>query len=304
MNSLGTVCEDFALARVLLFVKNFVNLIQIVVPILLMLFVSIQLIKMVRDPELKNGTKKIHNMIIAAVCVFFMPMFINYLAGILETNFNLAACWNEAESITNYMSSNPNYVSVDDKEKHSILIDEKDYEKGVPKPKEETNTGSNSSNYVPGTYSKDVEAYMTAVKNVVAEARAGNYHYGDSHAMPPTTDKKISCDRLEAKALYDIGYTDQRTGGEVCSTLDEYLTSHGWIKSTNINDVKYGSIVLVSHNGTAGPVYHAFTSGGYDSNTGVMIHYDEGAEWRIHSEQPFETTYYTQDLIYGVYNMK
>lgn len=144
---------------------------------------------------------------------------------------------------------------------------------------------------------------MASVKNVVNEARVGNYHYGDSYATPPTTDGLISCDRLEAKALYDIGYTDQRDGGEVCSTLDSYLTSHGWTKSTNINDVKYGSIVLVSKNGTVGPVYHAFTSGGYDPNTGVMIHYDEGAEWRIHSDQPFQTTYYTQDLIYGVYNM-
>ena len=118
MNSLGTVCEDFALARIILVIKNIVNIIQIVVPLLLMLFVSVQLVKMVRDPELKNGTKKINSMFIAAACVFFMPMFINILAGVLETNFNFAACWNEAESISNYMSSNPKYMSIDDKEKH------------------------------------------------------------------------------------------------------------------------------------------------------------------------------------------
>ena len=82
------------------------------------------------------------------------------------------------------------------------------------------------------------------------------------------------------------------------------MVSHGWVKSTNINDCKYGSIVLVSHNGTNTLPHHAFVVASYNPGTGIMKTYDMGAEWRIYADQPFTVDYWHQSSIYGVYNMK
>jgi hypothetical protein len=45
-------------------------------------------------------------------------------------------------------------------------------------------------------------AVMTAaVKNVADTARTSGWNYGDSHSAAPCEDRKISCDRLIARAL-------------------------------------------------------------------------------------------------------
>ena len=290
------MCNNYALGQVLYIFRMIMEVIQIIVPILLIVSVTIELIRMMINPDEKKYKKSLFNKFFAAFIIFFIPLIVSVIINMVDSNYNFVNCYKEAKIIHNNISS-VSYVSVDDNKVKKIIRDD-NYEKG----NKDTSTGTGSSTTT-GIAIGTVNQYMEAVKNTVITARNNNYHYGDSRATPPTTDKKISCDRLEAKALWDIGYTDQRTGGEVVSTLDSYLTSHGWRKSTNINDCKYGSIVLVSKNGTSGPPYHAFTVVNYDSRSGVMTSYDEGAEWRIHSSQPFTTTYYNQSLIYGVYNM-
>ncbi len=287
---MANYCRDFALAGLLHVTQNIVTLIQILVPIILLISVAIKLFKAMMNPDEKKNIPRIRNSFIAAALIFFIPTIVNTAISIVDTDNSFINCWNDAKTI--YIKFQSSYYGKDE-EKVKLYIDQ-DYEKGVNK---DSNTSS-------GNYSKNVESYMKAVKNTVDYARANNYHYGDSHATPPTTDGLISCDRLEAKALWDIGYTDQRAGGEVVSTLDGYLTSHGWRKSTNINDIKYGSIVIVSHPGHNGTPTHAFTAVSYNPSTGVMVSYDEGEEWRIHAEQPFTSNYWTQSMIYGVYNME
>ena len=285
---LNKYCSDFALAGILHIFQNIVNVVQIVVPIVLLISLSVQLTQMVINPEEKKNMKKLYNTFIAAVVIFFIPMLVNMTIGMIDSNSNFLKCWRDAKTIS-FDVSKSKYIS---NGKDAVkIVQDYDYEKGDEKASD-SSTGSNS---------KDVEGFMTAVRNTVNYAREHNYHYGDSHAVPPTTDGLISCDRLAAKALWDIGYTDQRKGGEVVSTLDRYLTSHGWIKSTNINDAKYGSIIIVSHGGVNGSPYHAFVVNSYKN--GHMTTYDEGAEWRVHANQPFDAPYWNQSLIYGVYNM-
>ena len=57
------------------------------------------------------------------------------------------------------------------------------------------------------------DQFVAAVAKVQETARKKKYVYGDSRSAVPTADKKISCDRLIAKALYDLGFHDQQTGG-------------------------------------------------------------------------------------------
>lgn len=285
---LNNYCTDYALAGTLYVIQRLVTIIQIVVPIILLISVSVMLTQMIINPEEKKNKNRIKNSFIAAIVVFFIPMLINLVIGMVDSNNNFLKCWRDAKNI-NINIGNSHYIKIDDGRDIKKIINDYEYESGDAKENNDVN------------YRKDVDGFMNAVKATVDHARANNYHYGDSHGTPPTSDGIISCDRLASKALWDIGYTDQRPGGEVVSTLDKYLTSHGWTKSTNINDCKYGSIVLVSHSGTSGSPYHAFVVNSYKN--GVMTTYDEGAEWRIHSNQPFNSSW-NQSSIYGVYNME
>ncbi len=288
---LNKYCTDYGLAGILHVFQNIVNVVQIIVPIVLLLATSIWLVQVIINPDEKKNMKKIYNTLVAAIIVFFIPMLVNMTLGMIDSNNNFLKCWKDAKTIS-YKIGNSSYIKSG---KDAVkIVSTSQYEQGDDKKSDDSSTTTSN-------YSKDVEGFMTAVKNTVSYAKAHNYHYGDSHGVPPTSDGLISCDRLASKALWDIGYTDQRKGGEVVSTLDSYLTSHGWKKSTNINDAKYGSIILVSHSGTSGSPYHAFVVNSYSN--GNMTTYDEGAEWRIHANQPFNNNW-GQSSIYGVYNMQ
>ena len=291
-SSLAGCCSDPGLSRILSIIKSLFVIIQVIVPLILIVMASIQLIKMVSDPDDKKSVKTLYNKFIAAAIVFLLPSIVNLSLGAISDvvdldNYEVLACWNSASN----NNGSGKYISKEKNNKKSnatsVVIKTEDYK------------GNSDSNGSSGNYSKDVESFMKAVKNTAAYAKAHNYHYGNSTALPPTSDGIISCDRLASKALWDIGYTDQRRGGEVCSTLDSYLTKHGWKKSTNVNSIKYGSIVLITR---GGGVAHVYVAVSYDSKSGTVVKYDEGAEWRVHANQPFREGQ-SQSSIYGVYNM-
>ena len=144
-----------------------------------------------------------------------------------------------------------------------------------------------------------VDKFLASCKKVMDTARKNKYKYGNSTAINPTTDGLISCDRLIAKALYDLGFTDQRKGGETCGTLDSYLRKHGFIRSTNYKDIKKGAIVLVKH---LDKTYtgHAFVCVSFNNKTWVSDRYDAGSNDRISITQPIksvEWAYRKDDLI-------
>ena len=82
-------------------------------------------------------------------------------------------------------------------------------------------------------YSKafTTEEFISAVKNVYEMAHNGKFKYGHSTTLPPCEDSYISCDRLVARALWNLGFEDQPPCGMTIGTEDTYLTSHGF---TNI----------------------------------------------------------------------
>ena len=130
-----------------------------------------------------------------------------------------------------------------------------------------------------------------------------HYQYGDSHAEDPTTDGLISCDRLISKALWDLGYTDQHAGGMGVGELDDYLSSHGFIRSTSMQDITDCSIMLVKHQGED-YFGHAYVALGFDFNTMTGDRYDTGCQSFIDQPQPLRGKgfwYRTDDLI--VYNI-
>lgn len=130
-----------------------------------------------------------------------------------------------------------------------------------------------------------VNQFLQSCKNVVDTARTHGWRYGNSTTKPPCSDRIISCDRLIARALWDLGFTDQRRGGETCGSLDGYLSSHGFVRSTRFSDIKKGSIILVKHNGI-GYWSHAFVCLSFNPATYVTSRYDTGSNQRIQSVQP------------------
>ena len=147
------------------------------------------------------------------------------------------------------------------------------------------------------------EQFMTACKGVVDMARTRGWRYGNSTAIPPCSDGRISCDRLIARALYNLGFQDQRRGGETCGSLDTYLNNHGFIRSQSFNDIVPGSIILVKHNGL-NYWSHAFVCLAFDKKTFVTDRYDTGSDYRIRSVQPLRNQGwgYRKDVVL-VYNI-
>ena len=57
------------------------------------------------------------------------------------------------------------------------------------------------------------EDLVDAVAGVYQMAHDNNFQYGNSVTLPPCEDGFISCERLIARALWDLGITDQPNGG-------------------------------------------------------------------------------------------
>lgn len=133
-------CNDAALLILLSSVKKIMTLIQILAPILLILSASISIFQLMSNPERKNGTKGILNKVLAAVIIFFIPMFMNATMGLIGESSTFSSCWNVAGTTStgsSYMDPN-----ADTRKKSSVTGNSSDYEKGQ---KQATYNDSNSS---------------------------------------------------------------------------------------------------------------------------------------------------------------
>lgn len=149
-----------------------------------------------------------------------------------------------------------------------------------------------------------VDQFLESCRNVTVTARMRGYRYGDSHAADPTTDGIISCDRLVAKALYDLGYTDQPIGGITCGNADEYLSAWGFERGESMYDIRTGSILLVRHMWASGTDHMFVAAGPFDFGSMTCDRYDCGSQGFIEREQPLRSLRFTYDTDHViVYNI-
>lgn len=127
---LARECSSPELLMFLGITKNILRIIQIIVPILLIIFASIEIIKLVQNPERKNGPKPIINKFIAAVFIFLIPTVINATMGLLGINTNLSTCWTNADEFKFRATT---YTPMSNEERKKILYDAKLYEAGSSK---------------------------------------------------------------------------------------------------------------------------------------------------------------------------
>lgn len=147
-----------------------------------------------------------------------------------------------------------------------------------------------------------VTKFLKAVKNVCDTARINGYKYGNSTAMPPTSDKIISCDRMIAKALWDLGFKDQTAGGITIGNMEKWLKNHGWEYSTKTSAIKKGSIVMVKGAGKSN-FSHTFVVVSYNAKTRVCTKYDCGSKTRIDTVQPFKNEGWGYQADVKVFNL-
>lgn len=96
-----STCDD--LRPVINFLKAILAIIQWGVPILLIIMGSIDLGKAVMasdDKEIKGATSKLIKRAIAAVAIFFIPLIVNLLIGMVgdagAKEGDFVSCWNDS----------------------------------------------------------------------------------------------------------------------------------------------------------------------------------------------------------------
>lgn len=125
VGDLTTCCSDYGIAYYLFIVKKALELIHIVVPMILIIMVTIDFVKMVINPDdsQRKKSKSLYNKFFAAIFIFFIPFVVNLLFNLID-NFGveISGCWNAAESIVNVMENTEEH-HIDTNEKNTIYED-------------------------------------------------------------------------------------------------------------------------------------------------------------------------------------
>lgn len=244
-SDLGNCCEDYGLAVIIDTSRRIVNFIQLVAPLVLIVMAMVQLIKLVTNPDAKNGLKGLYNKLFAAVIIFFIPMLVDVVVGLLPTEFSLSACWYTASTLreVSKMTGN-NYIPLSEKKFVSFLIDPSEFEKGVPK----------EDSY---DYSGDYGAGAKGIVDVALK-EIGNHEGNRSHhkyeAYNGLSDSEPWCAAFVTWCAGQAGYLDKG----IFPRFVGCTTGFKLFKSTNA-DIHYassgytpkaGDIVFFSWTGT------------------------------------------------------
>lgn len=131
LNNISEVCSDPGLAMIISLIKKAMNIIWIIGPILAIIGAVIALIKLLGNPEEKKYKSLFRNMIIALLLLFFIPAIVNTVMKLFDDNFEVSACWNQAETTNNTSSQGSTYIDPnEDRPSSSIYQDPDSYETG------------------------------------------------------------------------------------------------------------------------------------------------------------------------------
>lgn len=150
---LVSFCSDPVLARVLGIIKNVLGKIQLIGPILGIIALIINLIKLMANPEEKKLKTSIRNWTISIVMLFLIPVIIDVTMSMLlstignsNEKFQLAVCWKNAE-VNSYNSTSSKYYSTSNKQKKNFF---------AGTLSNNTTTGSSSGSGSGSTYGSNV----------------------------------------------------------------------------------------------------------------------------------------------------
>ncbi|MBR2678428.1 MAG: C40 family peptidase [Bacilli bacterium] len=205
---LGTCCNDGGIVLLVDTSRKVLNIIQIVVPIILIIWATIGFIQLVMNPEEKNGLRKILNKFTATIIVFLLPAIVNFVLGLMPETFTLGACWKQSENKAEMARQNSKYINPYAEEKRtSILSKPDDYAPGKKKatPSADTSwdggtvTGEQvvayAKSFIGGKYCKGGKDLNKCV-DCVGFVRAVYQHFG------------LDVDNNDDKLFHSGKYTD------------------------------------------------------------------------------------------------
>lgn len=133
---LGTCCSDYGLVNILDIIRQALEFIQLVAPIVLIVALAIQFTQMLVSPDDKKGMKKLTNKFIAIIVCFLLPTAVNVLIGLMPQTetFQLSACWKTAEASREVMNSQKSTYIKSPKNSYSILTNPAEYALGNKNP--------------------------------------------------------------------------------------------------------------------------------------------------------------------------
>ena len=133
-------CNNVALSGLLSILKNILNFIWILGPILAIMSLVINITVLVKDPDDKKVPKKIKNSLIALFLLFFVPTIVNAAMYMLDDSTEISSCWTGNIATVN---SNSNYIDPhNNSKKNTILNDRSAYEKGEERKNNDDTTTS------------------------------------------------------------------------------------------------------------------------------------------------------------------
>lgn len=222
-SDIDSCCSDYGIANYIYAIKQALNIIHFVVPIILIVMAAIQLFKMVTSPDDPQGKKKksLLNKFIAAVLVFFIPFIADLAVSIMPDSFSVSSCWDSAKDVVTLMGELEEEGYDPFEANRKPIGDQYDeIEKNVYEKKEENDSNSNNNNSnntndengnneVPTGDDNAPKSIKKKRKEVVKYAKKfeGNpYVYGGC-----SLTEGIDCSCFVKKIYAKYGYTLQRT---------------------------------------------------------------------------------------------
>ena len=255
-SDLGNCCNNPGIVVILDNLRRIFNLVQLIVPILLIVFAVVKFSQLVMDPDRKNGLKEVKNSFLAAAIVFFLPVFMDAVLTLIPNTFSVSACWDTAKvSAETYRSFNFKYVSYDEahknKEKSKIINSGDGYEAGDPVEDDGGSGGTVAAGDAQGIldgakkvhtmYEKNGWAYYTSL---------GQLRWNDINYSTNNPSKMTCCATFVGSAFYVGGVFSEAEINKYNYNsqygIDQLCQAHNWTKITSYSQLAAGDIVIMS----------------------------------------------------------
>ena len=146
---LSSTCGSPALLVVLKIVSNILKLIQMIGPIVAIFSLIYTVILLINNPDEKKYVKRIKNSLIALLLLFFVPVIVNVVVGMMGDTTKFSDCWNSINTDGVTIGNNGNYIKYKEvdsgRSTSQIFTDSSEYQRGTPLPSS-SSSGSNTGN--------------------------------------------------------------------------------------------------------------------------------------------------------------